>query len=197
MTRWTALMALKQGQQTKSRLAGVLDQAERQSLAESLSHQVLTALHAVEPIEEIRVLAPARVILPVALPKATWLRDEGGGLNAELERACAVCERQALLIVHADLPFLQEDDVLHLLAAAALTGVAIAADRHESGTNAIAMAVPAPRRFAFGAGSLARHRAIWPEAAIVRRPGLGFDLDTPQDLAEAERFGLVLPFARA
>jgi 2-phospho-L-lactate guanylyltransferase len=64
--------------------------------------------------------------------------------------------------------------------------VAIAPDRAGTGTNGLALRPPDAIPFHFGAGSRAAHAAA-AEAAnvpltVVERPGLAFDLDTPEDL---------------
>ena len=64
--------------------------------------------------------------------------------------------------------------------------MAIAPDRTGSGTNGLALRPPEIIGFHFGAGSREAHetaaRAAGVAAVIVDRPGLAFDLDTPEDL---------------
>jgi 2-phospho-L-lactate guanylyltransferase len=65
--------------------------------------------------------------------------------------------------------------------------VGVAPDRLGTGTNGLALSPPGVIGFRFGAGSFAAHRAeaaaAGLEPVIVTRPGLAFDLDTPEDLA--------------
>ena len=72
-------------------------------------------------------------------------------------------------------------------AAADGPAVVIAPDRLGTGTNGLALSPPGIIGFRFGAGSFAAHRAeaqaAGVEPAVVVRPGLAFDLDTPEDLA--------------
>ncbi|WP_404476626.1 2-phospho-L-lactate guanylyltransferase [Novosphingobium sp. BL-52-GroH] len=184
-------MAIKQGAQAKSRLAGLLDLPTRTMLADAMAHHVVSCLHAVDAIDDIRLLSPA----PVMAGMTTWMPDGGAGLNTELERACAALPPRPLLVIHADLPFLAVVDLEELLASASRSGVAIAPDRHGGGTNALALNTSRPCRFAFGPDSLARHRLLWPRAAIVQRRGLAFDLDTPEDFAEIDGGGVLPAFA--
>ena len=93
-----------------------------------------------------------------------------------------------LAVLHGDLPNLSPDDVTALLDAIPPdAGVAIAPDRAGSGTNGLAMMPPDAIPFAFGPGSFELHRAGAVAAglplAVVERPSLAFDLDTPADLA--------------
>jgi 2-phospho-L-lactate guanylyltransferase len=113
------------------------------------------------------------------------------GLNAGLDQARAEAlddDVDVLTVLHGDLPNLAPEDIDALVAALPTPrGVAIAPDRAGTGTNGLAQSPPDAIGFAFGAGSLARHRAAADEAGVpvrvVERPGLAFDVDTPADLA--------------
>ncbi|HEY7525388.1 MAG TPA: 2-phospho-L-lactate guanylyltransferase [Candidatus Limnocylindria bacterium] len=174
----------------KTRLASVLDPGERMVLAERLLASVLRAAR--DAVADVVVITPAPELEPlVAGAGARLVVQRGMGLNQGLDqaRAAAIDDGIALLaVLHGDLPNLSPDDVRALLAAAGEPrGVAIAPDRTGMGTNGLALRPPAIIGFRFGAGSLAAHReealAAGVEPAIVRRDGLAFDLDTPQDLA--------------
>ena len=75
-----------------------------------------------------------------------------------------------------------------MIAAPPVPGMRIAPDRDGDGTNALLLSPPDLVATGFGAGSSARHRALGEAAGVavetVIRPGLAFDIDTPQDLAE-------------
>lgn len=94
-----------------------------------------------------------------------------------------------MLVIHGDLPFVSVEDIAVILAEAG-GGCAIAPDRQGSGTNAIALSDPTGFGFAFGPDSFARHlTAAKGQARVVARPGLGFDIDTPDDLDAAIAIG--------
>ncbi|HYE50080.1 MAG TPA: 2-phospho-L-lactate guanylyltransferase [Azospirillaceae bacterium] len=178
---WTAIVPLKLGGPRKSRLSARLSPGERERLADALFARVLAVLAGHPDVGEVVVLAPA----DPGTPQARWHPDGGGGLNAELEALRRSLAGHNLLVVHADLPFLGPDDVSALLKAAA-DGIAVAGDRAETGTNALAVRAGRPLPFAFGPGSLAAHlAAAGPAARLVARPGLAFDIDTPDDLDAA------------
>jgi 2-phospho-L-lactate guanylyltransferase len=114
------------------------------------------------------------------------------GLNAGLAEARDTALREgveAVAVLHGDLPALTEPDLVALLEAVSGPGrkVAIAPDAAEVGTNGLALAPPDVIGFSFGRGSLEAHRRAAKRAGawltIVRRPGLAFDIDTPDDLA--------------
>lgn len=173
---WTAIVPLGIGRERKSRLAGRLSTDERTRLADSMAAHVLSCVKTTPEVERVMVLSPHALVQA----DVEWRRDFGRGLNAELT---ALRETVAgfLLVIHGDLPLLGIEDVSALLAAAQGAGVALAADRHGRGTNAVALRPEADFVFAFGEDSLARH-ASTPGAVTLVRSGLGWDVDLPADL---------------
>ena len=176
--------------QAKTRLAPVLDPEARIALARTLLGGVLRAAR--QAADDVVVISPATQLAPIVTEAGARLVVQRGlGLNAGLDqaRAEALAEGIELLaVLHGDLPNLAPDDVLALFAAVdGERGVAIAPDRLGTGTNGLALRPPGVIGFRFGAGSFAAHLAEALAAgvvpAVVRRPGLAFDLDTPEDLA--------------
>jgi 2-phospho-L-lactate/phosphoenolpyruvate guanylyltransferase len=174
----------------KSRLATVLDPSHREALARQLLEHVLDVLREVG--EGTEVISPDPELRPIVEALGARLSVQRGlGLNAGLDqaRASALTDGvQTLAVLHGDLPNLTADDVTALIAAVPATGgVAIAPDAAGTGTNALAMRPPDAIGFAFGRDSFERHRSAARrggyDPAVVRRPGLAFDLDTPEDLA--------------
>jgi 2-phospho-L-lactate guanylyltransferase len=173
----------------KTRLAPVLDDAERQALALRLLKRVLRVAR--RACHDVVVISPSAALEPVVVAERARLVVQCGlGLNAGLEqaRANALADGVTTLVVlHGDLPLLQADDVLALIGAVPEPGVAIAPDRGGTGTNGMALSPPDAIAFRFGTGSFAAHRAAAEAAGVapveVHRPGLEFDVDTPADLA--------------
>jgi 2-phospho-L-lactate guanylyltransferase len=174
---------------SKTRLAPVLDAGEREALAERLLRRVLGVVVHVAPVVVITPSEELRSLVEDA--GATLEVQHGMGLNAGLDQARARAMRDGvdtLAVLHGDLPNLEADDVRALIdCVQAGSGVAIAPDRRGTGTNGLALRPPDAIGFHFGVGSFAQHRAA-AEAqrfplAVVDRPGLAFDLDTPGDLA--------------
>jgi 2-phospho-L-lactate/phosphoenolpyruvate guanylyltransferase len=188
---WIAIVPLKQGASQKSRLSQTLNPAQRAALTESLFAHVLSALSTCEAFSQVVVLSP----FDPKHPQTEWVQDEGRGLNEELMALRGRLSDQNVLIVHADLPFLVTADISELLAASASGGVAIAPDKFDLGTNALALRAEFLMKFNFGANSFAKHRAAAPHAAIVRSRGLSHDVDTPDDLRAAIDIGLRIPAA--
>ena len=174
----------------KTRLASVLDDAEREALAQRLLERVL--LVARQACDDTVVITPSEALGSVVIATgARLVVQRGMGLNAGLEQARreALADGIALLVVlHGDLPNLTADDVRALVAAVpGPKGVAIAPDRGGTGTNGLAMQPPDAIGFAFGVGSRAAHASLAERAGLpfveLHRPGLAFDVDTPADLA--------------
>lgn len=174
----------------KTRLAAVLDDAERVELARRLLARVLSVAR--EACTDVVVITPAASLEPIVTASgARLIVQRGMGLNRGLDQARAEAVGDAietLCVLHGDLPNLSVADIHALLGAVpSPIGVAIAPDRAGSGTNGLAMLPPGAIGFAFGVGSFAAHRSAAEAAglpfAVVERPGLAFDLDTPADLA--------------
>jgi 2-phospho-L-lactate/phosphoenolpyruvate guanylyltransferase len=185
--KWTALVPLKTAAIRKSRLATRLGQDERIGLSQALLGRLLEALHAVPRITGIVLIADEAA----RDPTVRWIADQGRGLNAELEAARIAIGAVPLLVIHADLPFVGAPDLEAFLDAAEQAGSAIAPDRHDVGTNALALANDSRIAFRFGASSFADHHAQAGEGAVIRRRGLALDCDTPDDLDLAIAGGFV------
>ena len=190
MTRTRIIVPHRGLAAAKSRLAPVLDREERIALARTLLVRVLGV--ATQVVDDVVVISPAAELEPIVADAGARLAVQRGlGLNEGLEQArvAAVADGvERLVVLHGDLPNLAADDVVALAEAAGTPpSVAIAPDRLGSGTNGLALHPPEAIGFQFGIGSLAAHRteaqAAGLDPTLVVRPGLSFDLDTPEDLA--------------
>lgn len=192
MTCW-AVIPVKANTESKSRLAGVLDPDGRQALVGMMLSRVVEAAQSARSITRVCLVGPSRLDLPEEI---CLLDDPGKGLNAAVQSALAqIIAQEAdnldrVIIVAADLPQVTAQE-LELLAAAPFDTIAIAPDRHETGTNALSLPLPLAQdfRFAFGEGSFARHKAeaerLNISLEIVLSGGLGHDVDEPEDLDQA------------
>jgi len=186
MSCW-AVVPLKARRFGKTRLSGMLDEAARAGLVQTMFDTVLSALSNADEIERIAIVSsePERVPSGVlALP------DAGHGLNPALSAAAEMLRHhgaRSLLVIHADLPLVQASDIDRFVRAGRRQGMALAADRHGTGTNALFLADGLDFAFRFGTNSLSRHlaearlRRITP--ALPALNGLAIDIDTPADLA--------------
>jgi FO synthase len=196
MTTW-ALVPIKQLERCKTRLAGVLKPRQREAVVTSLLLHVVAVLRATPGIDHVAIVSNERDDIP---DEVALFPDEGVDLNSSLQKALEQAVRlgaSMLLVVPADLPLLEVEDIAHLLNAAHSGAVAIAPDRHERGTNALCMRASTRLRMQFGANSFARHsrQALtrFGDPHIVRSPTLGFDLDTAEDWRFLMCHGRALP----
>jgi 2-phospho-L-lactate/phosphoenolpyruvate guanylyltransferase len=169
-----AVVPMKTSDLAKSRLSGVLDGAGRHALVRQMLDHVLATL---------REAGLDRVHVASA--------DEGtGDLNADVATAARRVQVEGaseLLLVMADLPYLQAADIAAMIDAGRTSPVVIA-EAKDGGTNALLLRPPTVLQFAFAtsrpsAQFHADHaRNVGIEPAIVRRSGLARDIDTPDDL---------------
>ncbi len=188
---WTVIVPLKESGARKSRLAQRLDGPARDRLALAMFGHVAATIAATGA--SVALLSPERAVGWSGAWHRDGYRDDGESLNAALA-ALRPAGMSRFAVIHADLPFLAADDIASLFAAADESGLAIAPDRHGSGTNAVAIADERPFAFRFGRESLAAFVAdAGARHAVVLTPGLMRDVDTPADLDEATAAGAVLP----
>lgn len=188
-----AVVPAKDLVQAKRRLAGLLTPEERQGLAQAMLEDVLTALSGVA------ALAGAIVVTREAAFAATArsfgarviadLRHEGPSAAITLAAKELATEGETgMLAMPADVPLATAAEIGEIAAQVqprpAVTLVPALADM---GTNAIALTPSDAIPIRFGERSFFQHleaaleRGITPR--ILRLPGVGLDIDRPEDLA--------------
>jgi 2-phospho-L-lactate/phosphoenolpyruvate guanylyltransferase len=180
----------------KSRLGAVLDAEERLELTTRLARATIGACVATPAIAETLVVTPDDTVRRLAVELgARPLRQRDGGLNRGIDagRAEALAAgATAVLILPIDLPEVSPaaiETVLDTLAEPRRPLVAIVADRHGRGTNALLLAPPDAIDTCYGGDSRAAHVAAARAsgATLIELGGpLSLDLDTPDDLLLAE-----------
>lgn len=189
----TVLVPVKPFALAKSRLGDVLPGARRAALCRDLLAHTLGVLRGCDSVAEVIVISrdPAAWELAGDYGVEMAVEPHDSGLNAALGGGVEIAARHraaAVLVLPADLPTLGVGDIEALIAAAgAEASNVIAPDEEEDGTNALLLTLPVAIGFCFGPGSFAAHcaaaRAAGAAMAVVARPGLAFDLDTPRDFA--------------
>lgn len=196
-----AIVPLRPGASSKSRLAGALGLDARAELVAGLARHVVGELRRVDGLDGVRVITTDVEMAASMLGAGVGVDIVGQDPRAPgLDAAIAQARRGAtsVLVVHADLPDVGVEDIAALLAAP--SDVVIAPDHLGTGTNALVLrgrAAAMPTRF--GPGSFRAHvaeaRALGVEPSTVRRPGLARDLDTPDDLCGRPSDGMVCGWA--
>ena len=187
-----AVVPVKDLDGVKQRLAGVLDRTARTALFRAMLEDVLEALSGVVALAGIMLVTrdPEAIALAGRYGAECLIEPENRGHTVAVEfaaRALAGRGAGALLQVPGDIPRVTTAEIEAVIAAhAPAPAVTIAPSRDHLGSNAVLCSPPDVFPFRFGEDSfhphLAAARAIGIEPAVVERPGLGLDLDTPDDL---------------
>ena len=184
--------SLKDG---KRRLAPALDADERAALVERLLVRTLEQAAEFPGLSQTLVVTACEAATACAVRCGVKVLDDGGsgGLNDALAQARSAVEAlgaSRMLVVSADLPLLDADDLRACAQAAGTTGttIALAPDRAREGTNGMCLPASCAFDFSFGPNSFATHlervRRLNMHAAVVERAGLAFDVDLPAHLSE-------------
>lgn len=181
-----ALIPVKELPLAKARLAPVLDDAGRQTLALALFRDVLAAAMACPALDGIAVVTRDRDLLSITEEAGAEGLPEPGGLNEALTSASQTLTGRSverLVVLAADLPLANADDIETVALADADVVVVRSPD---GGTNALALA-PGAIPFRFGPDSAQQHVDAAQEAGLrslrLELPALTLDIDTPEDLA--------------
>jgi 2-phospho-L-lactate guanylyltransferase len=195
MALW-AIVPVKPLRRGKSRLAKVISAEERADLNQSLLEHTIQVLSTIDEIENILVISRDTEALALARDLGARTVQEYGspGLNTALSRAVAIArsyETCGILIIPADLPRLDADDLRRILVHRKQPPVVvIAPDRKKEGTNALLVCPPDLIDFSYGPGSFEKHCQAATEKdirlEICDLASLELDLDEPEDLALIE-----------
>jgi len=176
----------------KQRLVRVLDAAERRALARAMLTDVLRALGGAgldrvwvvtrEP--EVAALARAFGAEPLAEADNRGHTAAVAAAQAEAVRAGA----DTFLTIPGDVPCITAAEIRTLVdALPAPPAVVLTPSRSGLGTNGVLLAPPTVMPLRFGEPSFDNHlaaaRALRLTPRIVPLPGLGLDVDDPDDLA--------------
>ncbi|MEQ8674977.1 MAG: 2-phospho-L-lactate guanylyltransferase [Aggregatilineales bacterium] len=191
MSIW-AIVPVKPLRLAKSRLSGILTPEERQIFAEAMLRHVLTVISEVPQIMGTLVISRDSHALALARELGAKTVQESGTpeLNAALMRATSIIgnwRSDAVLILPADLPLVQTEDIRNLVTyTEADDSIVIATDHHKDGTNALFIRPPGLIPYAYGTGSFSRHTSLAREAGAIvevyESTNLLQDIDLPEDI---------------
>ena len=174
----------------KQRLVPALSPPERRELARAMLADVLEAMVAALPGSVVVITTDPEVrALAAEASVECWAESANRGHTA----AVAFAQEQAIargaqrfLTIPGDVPCVTPDEVATLLAALRPGGVVFVPSRSGVGTNAALLAPPGAMALTFGEPSFANHLAAARAAGLVPRvlelPGIGLDVDAPDDL---------------
>lgn len=183
--------------QSKTRLAGSMDDEARMKIASSLFERTKAFFNECFPEFERLVITPCMNLFKEC-ERSGWvaLADvPGEGLSAAASRGLAWAHARGfdrLLLVPADVPGWTQYEVRELLRAGATNDVVIASS-YDNGTNALLINLAAVQafRFRYGRNSASRHALACQERSLrhltLCLSGLAQDVDTIED---CRRLGL-------
>ena len=187
-----AILPVKRPQDAKQRLKGFLAIEQREALARLLYTQTLAALCRADGIDRVAVVTSDAEAAAHARRSGALVFEENQQVSHSVS-ADAACLRamelgaSTVLLVPIDVPTVTPTDFTQL-AAAARPGLVVVPSADGTGTNALVRTPPDCIESRFGPGSFRAHldqaRSKGVPADVLRVPGLMFDIDTPEDVAE-------------
>lgn len=187
------LLPVKPLEDGKSRLSGLLSKKKRAELSFRLFNTVLNAAIGAMTPDNIIVVSRDLDVLSTAEERGTrfWGKEKGEDLNQALSDAIPV-SAESIIALHADLPRVSSDDIRAIIETGLDNPIVLSSDRMGLGTNAIFMRPPKLINFYFGDMSFSKHvreaKRVGVIPKILKRDGLEFDLDTPDDYLQLSRF---------
>ncbi len=186
------LLPVKDLNNAKKRLTGVLTPEERFALAEAMLADTIRAVRGVELAERIVVVTNYEPAMRVAQESGWEILREGRQISESdsVDAASRICEDRgvtALLRVPLDVPLVQSSDIDELLAVQCEEpALVIVPSRDGLGTNAILRMPPALFPSHFGEGSYAKHvgeaERVGARVILRRNTRLEMDVDDEADL---------------
>jgi 2-phospho-L-lactate guanylyltransferase len=174
----------------KQRLVPALTPEERRALARAMLEDVLTALAAALPGSVVVVTTDALVMQVARRHGAECLVESANRGHTE---AVAVAQQAAVargverfMTIPGDVPCATPEEITALCGAVPTGGVAFVPSLSGYGTNAALLAPPDAMPLKFGEPSFdnhllaARQRGLAP--VVLPLPGIGLDIDGPEDL---------------
>jgi len=174
----------------KQRLVPALSPPERRALARAMLEDVLDAMVTALPGAVIVVTTDGEVQdLARSRRVECWIESGNRGHTA----AVAFAQREAsdrgalrFLTIPGDVPCVTPDEVATLCRALDGPGVAFVPSRSGRGTNAALLCPPGAMPLTFGEPSFENHliaaRSAGFDPRVIHLPGIGLDVDAPDDL---------------
>lgn len=190
MSLW-AIIPVKPLKNAKSRLSQVLTPDQRYELAQSMFRHVLSVVSAVKHVTGVVVISRDTKALSIARELGAKTIQEGmnSDLNPALLRATAILSTwraDAVLVLPADLPFINVDDINGMVHLSTNNSVILATDSEGDGTNALLIRPPGLIKYEYGKGSFHKHienaHQVGANVISYYSDRLSLDIDYPEDL---------------
>lgn len=191
MSDWL-VVPVKSVREGKTRLANVLAPTQRRALMEQLLAHILAQAAQYPGLDKTVIVSRCGETRSRAIELgAHAIAESSFGLNAAIKQGQLTVRQwgaSKMLVVPCDLPMLDSDDLRTLSRLSKPGLIVIAPDRRGIGTNGLCLDPRLEFTFQFGEDSYHGHIAstvrLGLEHDTASCPGLAFDVDTPEDLAE-------------
>lgn len=192
-----AVIPVKQLENAKQRLSGLLSAEQRQLLFSAMYRDVLEAATTCDRIDRVVVVTNDSKVADIALEYGAEVRDEPAvpGLIEAVTETSAQLRREGvanMVFLPADIPLVSVEELEVVLDGFGRTSAPefmIVPASDLGGSNCVVCSPPDCVTFGFGEDSFRRHLRLARERniepAVARLPGIGLDIDTPDDLLEA------------
>ena len=189
-----AVIAVKQLDNAKQRLAGLLTAAERKGLFTAMVEDVLAAVNATQGLSQTLVVTSDAHVAALGQAHGAEILPEPeppGLIEAVTAAGKALAARgaEAMLFLPGDTPLATPEElevVLAGLGAGPGPEFLIVPAADLGGSNCVVCSPPDCMTFGFGEDSFRRHlrlaRQLGMTPQVVNLPGIGHDVDTPADL---------------
>ena len=189
-----AIIPIKAFANVKQRLSALLNEAERAALAEAMLKDVLIALGLCQYVDEVFLVSRDRAVHDIALEFDVQVihEPEQADLIGSVTYAASVLEDRGydrMLFLPGDVPLVTPDELDAICDGVSdppMIRITPASDLF--GTNGLLVSPPAAIRFSFGPDSFRKHLEVAEQdsvrSEVIQLPGLGLDLDTPEDLIQ-------------
>jgi 2-phospho-L-lactate guanylyltransferase len=183
--------------QAKHRLRHVLCPEERQKFFMAMFEDVLSTMMSVPDFEQVAVatICPAASIIAKKYGATVLSTSQDEGQTAAVRRSAEILDAKgisSMLVIPGDVPLVTVEEikiVLELHEKAPSMTIVPAYD--ELGSNCIALSPPTAVPLSFGPNSYFPHletaRKLGLAMQTPKLPGLGLDIDTPEDLLKLSR----------
>lgn len=192
-----AVIPVKQLANAKQRLQGILSAELRRELFRAMFSDVLEAVTTCDRIDQLIVVTDDAEVAAVSREFGAEVRPEPappGLIEAVTETGnqLAAAGADTMLFLPADVPLVSVEElevVLDGFGRARDPELMIVPAQDLGGSNCMACSPPDCMTFGFGEDSFRRHLKIAADlgvkVSVAKLPGLGLDVDTPDDLFEA------------
>lgn len=207
-----AVIPVKQLDNAKQRLGGLLSPEDRKRLFTAMFRDVLEAATTCDRIDRVMVVTDDAEVVDIAAEFGAESRPEPDqpGLIEAVTAAAEQLAREdvtAMVFLPADIPLVSVEELEVVLDGVGQSGQMefLIVPAHDlGGSNCVVTSPPNCVEFGFGEDSFRRHlrlaRASGIEPQVAKLPGVGLDVDTPEDLVAAaqmmETSGLATNTAR-